>query len=423
MIRFLQISDLHFLCCNDSDDEYSQLRVRFEEDLRCLKEKVGAIPYLLICGDIANKGQKIEFEAAMNYINELCDILNVDGQKPNVFVVPGNHDIDRTPYKHTRDHLRSKLLSFKDGQNDYFMQEIRKFEPDTLKILYLPLQAYTKFANDYSSNDELTEELNLKKNFSELKDKNLYWKRPIGKIENYTINIIGLNSTLACDGKEREKNDTSKGEHSLFLPFMSYNVVTRNNEVNITMIHHPLNWLGNEEKVQKIFDDRFKIQFYGHMHKQSSRSDTAIKIYSGALQPPSGEDDYPPVYNYIEVDIKDSRLLVTINSRKWDGSKFVKYDDECKSYSLSLVKENLWNTEDKEDAQKVLPIESTPIPTHEIIQLFRIQTPVVKKNIIKEMLPEISNSQIASHLLELNFLSAIRATNRFTELYNKLIKK
>ncbi len=65
-----------------------------------------------------------------------------------------------------------------------------------------------------------------------------------------------------------------------------------------------------------------------------------------------GEDDYPPVYNYIEVDIKDSRLLVTINSRKWDGSKFVKYDDECKSYSLSLVKENLWNTEDKENVKK-----------------------------------------------------------------------
>lgn len=218
MIRFLQISDLHFLCCNDSDDEYSQLRVRFEEDLRCLKEKVGAIPYLLICGDIANKGQKIEFEAAMNYINELCDILNVDGQKPNVFVVPGNHDIDRTPYKHTRDHLRSKLLSFKDGQNDYFMQEIRKFEPDTLKILYLPLQAYTKFAYDYSSNDELTEELNLKKNFSELKDKNLYWKRSIGKIENYTINIIGLNSTLACDGKEREKMIPPKVNILYFYP-------------------------------------------------------------------------------------------------------------------------------------------------------------------------------------------------------------
>ncbi len=37
---------------------------------------------------------------------------------------------------------------------------------------------------------------------------------------------------------------------------------------------------------------------------------TAIKIYSGALQPPSGDDDYPPVYNYIEVNIQDSKLMV-----------------------------------------------------------------------------------------------------------------
>ena len=423
MIRFLQVSDIHFLYCSESEDEYSQLRMRFKEDLECLKKKVGAIPYLLICGDVASKGQCTEFEAATNYIQQLCETLEVDGHRPNVFVVPGNHDIDRTPYKYTREHFRSKLLCFENKQNDYFMQELRKSEPYSLKILYLPLKAYTKFADDYSSNDELAEALNLEGTCSDLTNKNLFWKRPIGKIGNYTINIVGLNSTLVCDGMEREKPDSSKGEHTLFLPFMGYNVVTRNNEVDISMIHHPLNWLGNEEKVQKIFDDRFKIQFYGHMHKQSSRSDTAIKIYSGALQPPSGEDDYPPVYNYIEVDIKNSKLLVSINSRKWDGSKFVKYDDECKSYSLSLVKENLWNTEDKEDAQKVLPIESTPIPTHEIIQLFRIQTPVVKKIIIKEMLPEISDSHIASHLLELNFLSAIRATNRFTELYNKLKKK
>jgi hypothetical protein len=220
---------------------------------------------------------------------------------------------------------------------------------------------------------------------------------------------------------EREFPDSSKGEHTLFLPFMGYNVVTRSNEVNISMIHHPINWLGNEDKVQNIFDDRFKIQFYGHMHKQSSSSGTAIKIYSGALQPPSGDDDYPPVYNYIEVDIKDSNLMVSINCRKWDGRKFVKYVEECKSYTLPLIKEDLWNVEDKNDAQKELHIESTPIPTHEIIQLFRIQAPAVKKQIISEMESEEYNKQLSSHIHELHFLKTIKATNRLTELYNKLL--
>lgn len=421
MIRFLQVSDIHFLYCSESEDEYSQLRMRFKEDLECLKKKVGAIPYLLICGDVASKGQSSEFKAATTFIQQLCETLEVDGHRPNVFVVPGNHDIDRTPYKYTREHFRSKLLCFENKQNDYFMQELRKSEPYSLKILYLPLKAYTKFADDYSSNDELAEALNLEGTCSDLTNKNLFWKRPIGKIGNYTINIVGLNSTLVCDGMEREFPDSSKGEHTLFLPFMGYNVVTRSNEVNISMIHHPINWLGNEDKVQNIFDDRFKIQFYGHMHKQSSSSGTAIKIYSGALQPPSGDDDYPPVYNYIEVDIKDSNLMVSINCRKWDGRKFVKYVEECKSYTLPLIKEDLWNVEDKNDAQKELHIESTPIPTHEIIQLFRIQAPAVKKQIISEMESEEYNKQLSSHIHELHFLKTIKATNRLTELYNKLL--
>lgn len=70
MIRFLQVSDIHFLYCSESEDEYSQLRMRFKEDLECLKKKVGSIPYLLICGDVASKGQCGEFDAATNYIQQ-----------------------------------------------------------------------------------------------------------------------------------------------------------------------------------------------------------------------------------------------------------------------------------------------------------------------------------------------------------------
>lgn len=422
MIQFLQISDIHFLCCNETDDEYAQMRVKLKEDLLGLKNKVGTIPYLLICGDIAYKGQVKEFDIAKDYINELCNILDVNGKKPDVFVVPGNHDIDRTPYKNTRAHFRSKLLCFENKENDNFMQECRKSEPETLKILYSPLKAYTKFADDYSSNDNLNESLNLKNESFALQDKDLFWKRPIGKLENYVVNIIGLNSTLCCDGKERENPTVVKEEHTLFLPFMGYNVVTHNNEVNISMMHHPLSWFGNKENVQTIFDDRFKIQFFGHMHKQSSCSNTAIKIYSGALQPPSGEDDYPPIYNYIEIDIKEAKLLVSINCRKWDGTKFCKYKEESKSYSLPLTRENSWSEEDRENAKQKLPIEQTPVPKHEIIQLFRTQSQTVKKHIIAELLPEVFPQKCSLHELELMFIRTMRDSCRLHELYEILIK-
>lgn len=420
MIRFLQISDIHFLCCNETDDKYAQMRERFREDLSFLKNKVGAIPYLLICGDIANHGQEKEFEAAKAYINTLCDVLDVNGHKPDVFVVPGNHDIDRIPYKHTRAHFLSKLLSFENRENDYFIQECRKTEPESLKILYSPLEAYTKFADDYSSNDNINESLNLRKDISALQDKELFWKRPIGKLGNYIVSIIGLNSTLCCDGQERENPNEAENEHTLFLPFMGYNVVTHSNEVNISMMHHPLSWLGNEKDIEKIFDDRFKIQFFGHMHKQSSCSNAAIKIYSGALQPPFGDDDYPPVYNYIEIDISESELSVTINCRKWNGVKFCKYKEECKFYSVPLTRENSWSEEDKENAKQKLPIEQTPIPKHEIIQQFRIQSQSVKKRIIDELLPGKFQEKCSLHELELIFIRTMRDTCRLNELYDKL---
>ena len=113
--------------------------------------------------------------------------------------------------------------------------------------------------------------------------------------------------------------------------------------------------------------------------------------------------------------------MVSINCRKWDGRKFVKYEEESKNYTLPLIKEDLWKVDDMMDAQKELQIESTPIPMHELIQLFRIQTPVVKKQIILEMESKEYNNQLSSHEHELNFLKTIKATNRLTELYNKLI--
>lgn len=64
MIRLLQFSDIHFLYCDATEDEYAQMRQRFKEDLTHLKDRVGVIPYVLICGDIANKGQKLEFDKA-----------------------------------------------------------------------------------------------------------------------------------------------------------------------------------------------------------------------------------------------------------------------------------------------------------------------------------------------------------------------
>lgn len=92
-------------------------------------------------------------------------------------------------------------------------------------------------------------------------NKNYYWKFSLGKEGDYKVNLYGLNSTLTCDGKERAKKDLKEDNHLTFLPRAAYNIQAYSNEINISMIHHPLDWLIDENHVCKIFDDRFKLQF------------------------------------------------------------------------------------------------------------------------------------------------------------------
>ena len=59
----------------------------------------------------------------------------------------------------------------------------------------------------------------------------------------------------------------------------------------VLMLHHPMSEIIDGKKIGEDIDGRFKLQFYGHVHKQSSSSDGAIKIYSGALQPEEDNND------------------------------------------------------------------------------------------------------------------------------------
>lgn len=61
MVRFLQISDIHFRRLPDARDEYAQLKARLFEKVReiCTTLKVDCI---LICGDVAF----LEIQKSMN---------------------------------------------------------------------------------------------------------------------------------------------------------------------------------------------------------------------------------------------------------------------------------------------------------------------------------------------------------------------
>lgn len=420
-IRFLQFSDIHFLCCEDEEDDYFEMRTRFEEDLMSMKKNIDTIQYILICGDIANKGNKDEYDKAYKFISKISNIFNEDGKRPEIFIVPGNHDINRKSYESTRNILRTELLK-KDP--DLLFSQWKKYEPDTIKILNTPFSDYNDFARTFSSLDEVNEMImsndrDLKT--TSLRDKKLYWKRSLGPLGKYPIFLYGLNSSMLCDGNENEKDRLKDGNHLLYIPKLGYNITTDGKAINILMIHHPINWMINDDKIRKTLDEMFCVQFFGHMHKQSSKKDKVIKIYSGALQPePNDKWEYQPVYNIIELNLSQEVLKVQLFSQMWNKYEhcFQRYEKESKEMSISLIKrKSSWDNEIKINKEEIIMKETT-LPINEINYKF-----IHSENcnsIMHELAPNIYKRDKSDRANITAFLRFIRENNMYDQLLKKL---
>jgi len=74
-------------------DEHTSLFV--SNLISTIKEKYSGVKlYLIVSGDIADKGLELEFDVAEEILTKICDELNI--QKSDILIVPGDHDVNRT---------------------------------------------------------------------------------------------------------------------------------------------------------------------------------------------------------------------------------------------------------------------------------------------------------------------------------------
>ena len=415
MINLLQISDIHFHAFpGDDEDAYRNMRNRLLEDMDYIHDNLSTINSLLICGDIAYSGDEKEYQIAKKFITNILERLKKDEKQPNVFMVPGNHDKKRSSYEETRYVLNKALLNDQLETANKFFLKIRNTEQDTIKILYAPLEEYSKFAFEYNSIDGIT---NAIMTGESTKGKDAFYSRPIGTIGDYTITLIGLNSVLSCDKYDFAENNG----HKLFLPKIAINQLKKRNDIFVSVIHHPIEeCIKHPNKVRKTFDELYDVQLYGHMHKQSSKVDNSIKIFSGALQPDDQNDtEYFPVYNIISLDIENSNLTVKIHARKWNGRYFVEYLEGSTEYSLSLAPVNTWTLEEKEKAEEVKQEAMNIEETYKIQNDFLRKDGRSRKHIIRKLgfCYQESKNEYANAIL---FLKWIDQCNKWTELNNLL---
>jgi len=132
-INILHISDLHLENFTPEDKEEIKSRFKDPEDphfekkfLNFLDNKEYPIDYVIITGDLANKGTAEEYIAVKNFLTQICTKLGLDASK--FIICPGNHDVNFIKNKIAFHSNSAKFLE--EGNNAPSLNEAYKFHQE-----------------------------------------------------------------------------------------------------------------------------------------------------------------------------------------------------------------------------------------------------------------------------------------------------
>lgn len=423
MIRILQISDIHWRESLKYLDTFKPIQDGLIADLKRAKKNGMTFDRILICGDVAFNGAKVQYKRAKDYIQDLCKETGCE--EKNVYVVPGNHDKDwYAPPKEMRELINGHVEELKNPDKDLsdWLQE----SMSTAEMMYAPFKEYESFAYKLGCVEPLMhrylqEKVDSDSSYDDKTDL-MYWvEEDFAEIEGYTIKLYGLNTALFSDAKDYDDAPERKNGHKMLLSKLAYNgAKCEDGTVNILMMHHPVKFLKDAERLKKDIDNLYHIQFYGHVHvARSDNENNRVHIFSGALQPDemgAGKKDYMPIYNIVEIDVEKGAdkdiVKVRLSVRYWDKTRFVKLGDS-QDYQIEMQK-NDWEGEVMELA--------TTLPdgvTKRDVRLKLINNGRAK-NIIAKIDSSFYDEDVSLYYNVMRFLEKVRKENRWEELWNAM---
>lgn len=428
-IKILQISDIHRMTLPDALDDYKRMRDEFLEDITSYCEhRKCRFDHLLICGDIAQSGTKEQYEKAKEYVTEICNCIKL--KKSEVYVVPGNHDKLRDEGKPAlRNLIQSGLAN--ELSNDDMFHELMQKEYPIFRSLFTPFKNYAEFCNTFDNNEMMMCKCIASEKDSINPDKDIaYWHSQLSEdLDGYCVHLYGFNTSLNCDKYDWSEWNTLG--HKMYLSKFAYNLIKKEHgkHINISMMHHPTDYLANGTVIATELDKLFQLQFYGHVHIPNTTQQQpggSLKILSGAMQPPKPQDEverniYCPVYNIVELSIiqkeKQQDLLhVKLEVNKWNTQNraFECYEEQSKDFYVKL---NPVKSRWEEDKKQMIKLPKD-VSQRDIRCAFVTRRD--SKQIIESIYEGFYNDKEIAYTNICRFLEKIQNDNMWVELWNKL---
>lgn len=320
MFTWIHISDIHF---GHGDRAYQENQKAvldaLRRDLGDVHRNLGLSPNaIFVTGDIGFSGNTRsadEYSRARDWLHLVRRLFGL--KNDDVYIIPGNHDVQRNVADNDRDVMR-------------FLNDIRKNPRQIDDILNNPgsdkdrsrltdrLRNYLEFAKEFAPYVKAPASASVHPT-------GLFWRDTLNLPNGLNIRLIGLNTALLSQN-DKDRYKLALGETQLNFSFENIN-----DEIVIVMSHHPFDWLHKDEveevtaRIGRLSD----VHLCGHIHDQSTWSSRAgsgtgiVRIVAGAAHSDL-KDSKGPRHAYNWASIKagmDGAVNIEVLPRYWVKSE------------------------------------------------------------------------------------------------------
>jgi predicted phosphodiesterase len=258
------------------------------------------IDFIVFSGDVAHGGKPEEYQAAK--VEFFDRILKATGLGPNrLFIVPGNHDLNRDEF----DLVPPALLKPLESETDVEKWLVKERERG---LVLQPFNAFTKYVTEYYGYGH--------PDFA-----------AIHRIDDKKIAILGLNSAWMCGRNKDAKGEVDdKGYVLVGEPQIHQSLKDISNaDIKIIVLHHPFEWLNEFDRrhVEKRLISECDFILNGHQHtpeaeqirKDNDRFYVHISTGASYLERISKDPLLINAYNIVHLDLETKKGVVFL--RRW----------------------------------------------------------------------------------------------------------
>ncbi len=243
-VSWLHVSDFH-IRGGDPYDRDVVLKT-LVKSVRYFREQGRAPDLIFATGDVAHGGKAAEYELAAKFFDDLLDAAKVE--KRRLFVIPGNHDVDRTLGVGL-----ARTLTSREDSDSYF-------NPDAPKPhLTQKMKAFIAWHDEYF------------KGIRSWPCETSCGPVELAEVRGTKLGILSMNSALFCQDDD-DHNKLLIRRRSLEAALTKLTDLKA--DFNVALIHHPLDWLNDLERsnIKSALQSQVDFILRGHLHETEVES-------------------------------------------------------------------------------------------------------------------------------------------------------